>query len=128
MPTLNAIQNQSREPRAGEQCDSHGDRCDETTEPDQRVREAENLALPRVQVRAALHQHAEVAVEHRIRVGQDRELVEREGEGRPPAQPAGDDQEDRQDPGSSGLGRGVGHGAIIAGLEWESPRAMLDVR
>ena len=86
----------------GEQRDADGDRGDESAEAEQRVREAEHRALPRV--RFLPHCTSGLKLQSRSASGsvEQRELVEREREGGPPAERPDDDQEDREAPRGGG--------------------------
>jgi hypothetical protein len=90
-----------------------GDGGDEPGESEDRVRESEDRALPRLKVRSALHDEAEVAVQVGLGVDQDEELVHGQGEGRIPPDDAGDDQNNGEGE-RSARGGDIGHGRIIA--------------
>ena len=95
-PIANAIQNQRAKRAPASIATPDRDRSDEPAETPDRVRHAEeHLALPGLEVHAALHEQAEVAVEIGARILEQLDLVEDERERRVPPEHAGDDEHDR---------------------------------
>lgn len=94
----------ARESCTSQDTDADRDRCDESAQAENRVREAKDRTLHRLQILSALHKDAEVASEVRGRVLQRLKLGHRQFPRRIYPYGASDDQEPGEDYRASGLG------------------------